>query len=200
MNNIKYYESSIKTTPIMNEINNYSSNPILKIPRENARLGITYYGKLEDLDDVECYEIIVVNQEGEPFTSTMTYLLLKIPSTNIIDGVKYARINMYKNGNVCFDRKDMVDISKVLDKLDRDIILGFCTRYKDSLEYMSHVDTSSLRNISMMLKAKHFTASQISRNLTKKNRTDDALIGSKFFAGTDPAVFSAIQMIRNMQN
>ena len=197
MYNIKNV-SSIKTTPIMNEINYYNNHFTIKIPRSNARHGITYYGCIEDLVNIDCYEIIVANQKGDPFTASITYLLLKLPDDGIVNGVKYAKINMYKNGKICFDTKSMKYISKVFDKLDRDIITGFCTKYKESLEYMSHADVSYLWNYSILFKAKHFTVNNIPK--CKKNRTDDCLIGSKLIVGVDPAVFSAIQVIRCMKN
>ena len=60
MTNIKNV-SSIKTTPIMNETNYYSNHFNIKIPRSNARQGIAYYGCIGNLDNMNCYEIIVVN-------------------------------------------------------------------------------------------------------------------------------------------
>lgn len=128
----------------------------------------------------------------------MTYLLLKLSDDGIVNGVKYAKINMYKNGKICFDIKSMKYISKVFDKLDRDIIIGFCTKYKESLEYMSHVDVSYLWNYSILFKAKHFTVNDIPK--CKKNRVDDKLIDSKLIIGVDPTLFSTIQAIRSVKN
>ena len=199
MLNNNYFESSIKTTPIVNEIIRYSNYLTIKIPKSNARLGVSYYGCIESLDNMDCYEIIVANQKGDPFTASMTYLLLKLPDTSIVDVVKYAKINMYKNGDVCFNIKDMKYIPRVFDKLDRDIIIGFCNKYRDALEYMSHVDTSYLWNYSILFKAKHFTFRDIPKKV-KKNRADDMLIGSKLVVGGDPAIFSAISKIREIGN
>ena len=161
-----YFKSSIKTTPIMNEIVSCSDNITIKIPKENTRLNISYYGKYNDLDSESCYEITIINQKHNSYASDIV-LLLRLPEIN--NGSEYAKINICKDVDICFNNEDMKFIPKYFDKLDRDIILGFCNKYKDQLKYVSTIeDFSILYNIFIASRAKHFVASQIPKNEVKR--------------------------------
>lgn len=172
--------SSLNTTPIVNKIISYNYDLAFKIPKRNAKLGISYYGELEDLENIDCYQIKIVNQNGEPFTSTVTYVLLKLPVVNILKGVEYAKINIYENGDVRFDNNCMERVSDIFDKSDRDIIIGFCTKYRDNLEYLSHTEGSFLHKLAMKKRAMHFTYDMIPKGVVKKERTDAVDICSIF--------------------
>ena len=171
---------SLNTTPIVNKIISYNYDLTFKIPKRNAKLGISYYGGLEDLENMDCYEIKIVNQKGEPFTSAVTYVLFKLPVVNILEGVEYAKINIYENGDVRFDKDHIERVSDIFDKSDRDIIIGFCTKYRDNLEYLSHTEGSLLHKLAMKKRAMHFTYDMIPKGIVKKERTDAINICSIF--------------------
>ena len=99
-------------------------------------------------------------------------MLLKLPVVNILKRVEYAKINIYENGDACFDSECMKCISDIFDKSDRDIIIGFCTKYRDNLEYLSHAEGSFLHKLAMKKKVMHFTYDMIPRGIVKKERTD----------------------------
>lgn len=200
INNI--YFSSSKTTPIYTEIEDYNYryfNPedicnsiTLRIPRECARNNIYCFDRIEDLSYIECYEIYIFNQVGDALlTKKDTYLLLELPSGRIVN------ILLYHDEGVDFDPAQRKYILKEYDDIDRRIILGFCIRYKNSLKCLSHYDTLFLFNITIKIRARNFNSKQISIDLPKKNRVDDLFVDSKLFAGVNPSITSAIQLIRS---
>lgn len=167
---------------------------LLRIPRQHARTNTPYEKGFEGLDDVECYRLHIFSQVGDPYnTRRDTYIILELPSGLMVP------IILYWNGGVDFDPAGRKYINREYDELDRRIIRGFCTRYKNSLKCMSHNDTSSLFNALVKVRAIEFNSKQIPAEISKKRRIDELIVDSKLFAGANLSIPSAIQMIRNVE-
>ena len=149
----------------------------IRIPREYARTNTAYPGRYETLekDNVECYELILFSQVGDPFvTRKPTYVLLRLPESDKNDGKKYAKIIMYHDGGVEFDPAERKYVLRVYDELDRRIIIGFCIKHQDSLEIISHSNMSEKEDFinptSIDLHAKYYTADEMPKRLKTGRR------------------------------
>lgn len=161
INTILYDNENIKTRTI-------------RIPREYARNNTPYPCTYETLEknNVECYELILFSQVGDPFiTKKPTYILLKLPESEKNNSKKYAKIIMNHDGRVEFEPSERRYVLRVYDELDRRIILGFCTKYRDDLEIISHsnIDEDIELPTSIDIHAKYYTADKMPKRL-KTNR------------------------------
>lgn len=124
------------------ESEEYSTFKIL-IPKEYAR-GETneYPSSYEEAESIQHYELVVFNQVGDSRSRRGTYVLYKLPVSDI-----YMPIYLYPDEGIGYDEKRYHTILiRETDELDRRIVLGFCKKYQDKLRSASYSNSSSNKN------------------------------------------------------
>lgn len=104
----------------------------VRIPRAYAREETNVRPNIDKLDQVDCYELYVVRQERR--VSLDTYVFYRLPSGTMIT------ILLKRDGTVDFNPRILA--LRELDKLDREILIGFCYKYYSAFMNASHYDTS----------------------------------------------------------
>lgn len=108
----------------------------LYIPKQYARGEVREYPSKEDLESgkIPRYELYITDQVGSKQCRRNTYVYLRLPSGKIVP------IILYTDYGVGFEPRDHKYVLRELDRLDRQIVLGFCRHNHSSLVSACHGD------------------------------------------------------------
>lgn len=128
------------------------SNFKVLIPKAHARLEIAEKPKYDNIESVECYEIIIFLQIGTHRNKRDTFVLCKFPGCD-----RYFRINIHASGGASFEKSEHKFMLRVTDELDRRIVLGFCQKYNLQIIYASYNKNSNAKDSGLKSYAYHYT-------------------------------------------
>ena len=129
------------------------------IPKAHARLETDIKPKIDNINSVDCYEIVIFLQIGSHRNQRDTYVLCKFPKCE-----NYFKVIIHATGGASFEKSEHRFLLRVTDELDRRIVLGFCQKYSWDLITSSYRKTTkpdySLRNY-----AYHYTCKDMPTRL-----------------------------------
>ena len=145
------------------------------IAREYARGNRgAYCGNQEEIKNIDHYAFFVPKQMGTYRNRRDSIILVKLPKSKM-----WINIILHMDGGVSFDPKFHKYALREFDKLDRQIILGFCDKYHHSLTsacYDSVYGPSSIRGLARGYRAsdykKRINQGSAGRDLTDSYRRD----------------------------
>lgn len=128
----------------------------IRIPKSYAREESTDHVNVKDLDKVDCYELYVTKQSYMVTKDKNIYFKLPKSGTMIA-------IVLRGDGTVDFNPRLLA--LRELDKLDRDILLGFCCKYFHSLMNVCNEDSTYTDRNWILLYASNFKRSDVNKRI-----------------------------------
>ena len=127
------------------------SNFKVLIPKAHARLETDKKPKIDDIESVDCYEIIIFLQIGSSRNQRDTFVLCRFPGCK-----NYFKVIVHATGGASFEKSEHKLMIRVTDELDRRIVLGFCQKYSWDLITSSYRKTTK-PDYSLKHYAYHYT-------------------------------------------
>ena len=157
----------------------------LCIPKAYARMETDEQPRLDEVESVDHYEIIIFKQIGTARNRRDCFVLCKFPNTD-----RYFRIILHMDGGVSYVKEEHKYMLRCTDELDRRIVLGFCMMYSGNLTGYSY-SSNPRPNWWMQNNALEYRAKDMPKRLKQGSKGND-------FSYTDLEPYEEHTIFRNL--